>query len=77
LKDQTSPLKRAREAHILKFRHIELAINGNMHSKIFLSKSLVDLVVATNTLGKKGSFLDEIVQSIILQEILDLLNFRW
>jgi len=33
LKDKTSPLRRAREAYILKFRHIKLAINGDIHSK--------------------------------------------
>jgi len=34
LEDKTLPLGRARKAYILKFRHIELAINGSISSKI-------------------------------------------
>jgi len=34
LKDSTSPFKRARKAYNLKFKHIELAIGGDIHSKI-------------------------------------------
>jgi len=32
LKDKTSPFGRARKAYILKFRHIELAIGGDINS---------------------------------------------
>jgi len=34
LKDKTSPFGKARKAYTLKFRHIELAINEDIHSKI-------------------------------------------
>jgi len=34
LKDKTSPFGRARKACILKFRHMELAIGEDIHSKI-------------------------------------------
>jgi len=34
LKDKTSPFRRAKKAYILKFRHIELAIGGDIFSKI-------------------------------------------
>jgi len=34
LKDKTSLWGRARKTYILKFRHIELAIGGDIHSKI-------------------------------------------
>jgi len=34
LKDKTSPFGRAKNAYILKFRHIELAICGDIHYKI-------------------------------------------
>jgi len=35
LKDNTSPFRRIENPHILKFSHIELAIGGNIHSKIW------------------------------------------
>jgi len=34
LKDKTLTFGRARKAYILKSRHIELAIGGDLHSKI-------------------------------------------
>jgi len=34
LKGKTSPSKKARKDYILKFRHIELAIGEDIHSKI-------------------------------------------
>jgi len=34
LKDKTSPFGRAKKAYNLKFRHIELAISRDIHSKI-------------------------------------------
>jgi len=34
LKDKTSPFGRARKSYILKFKHIECAISGDIHSKI-------------------------------------------
>jgi len=32
-KDKTFPFGRARKAYILKFRHIEITIGGDIHSK--------------------------------------------
>jgi len=34
LKDKISPFGRSKKAYILKFRHIELAIGGDIYSKI-------------------------------------------
>jgi len=34
LKDKTSPFGRAKKAYILKLRHIELAIHGDIYSKV-------------------------------------------
>jgi len=43
LKIKTSPFRRARKAYTLKFRHIELAIGGDIHSKIFRTMHLNNL----------------------------------
>jgi len=34
LKDKILPFRRSGKAYILEFRHIELAIGGNIHSKV-------------------------------------------
>jgi len=34
LEDKTSPFEKAKKAYILYFRHIELAIGGDIQSKI-------------------------------------------